>query len=195
MLAQDPVASRLVPGEAEIQVARALDDGQAVAQDVARACATREPYRIAECAGIPVLRVDDPGRFGTLLVYADYRRRPASIRLYITALGLMDAGLGQAPWSGLVGSRTASTLFLAHELYHHFDLLRGGGALLSRHRVPLLRVGRWRATTALTSLAEVAAGSFVQALLGLPVHPKALDLIVLQRLAPQAARRFMAAVE
>jgi hypothetical protein len=39
----------------------------------------------------------------------------------------------------------------------------------------LLRIGPWRWRTGIATLSEIAAGSFAQALLDLPCHPKVLD--------------------
>ena len=69
-------------------------------------------------------------------------------------------------------------IFLAHELYHHFDCLRGSERLARRHTVEIFGIGDWHWTSGLTSLCEIAAGAFAQRLLGLPFHPKVLDLLL-----------------
>ena len=50
-------------------------------------------------------------------------------------------------------------------------------------------MGPLRGTAGLSSLAEIAAGAFAQALLGLRYHPKLLDLVVLFDADPVAAER------
>jgi hypothetical protein len=69
-------------------------------------------------------------------------------------------------------------MFIAHELYHHFDCLRGHARLSERHAVRIFSVGRWQWTSGLSSLCEIAAGAFAQRLMGLPFHPALLDLLV-----------------
>jgi hypothetical protein len=46
-----------------------------------------------------------------------------------------------------------------------------------RHQATLLRIGTWRWRTGIATLGEIAAGSFAQALLDLPCHPKVLDYV------------------
>ena len=82
-------------------------------------------------------------------------------------------------------------VFVAHELYHHFDCMRDEPPLAARHRVALLRFGPVRWTSGLVSLAEIAAGAFAQHLLGLRYHPKILDLLTLFDAAPRAAQRMV----
>ncbi len=77
------------------------------------------------------------------------------------------------------GERSASTgrraVFLAHELYHHFDEARVR-PLCARHRLPLLRLGWLRLSVAVPGMREIAAGAFAQHLLGLHFHPRLLDI-------------------
>ncbi len=53
---------------------------------------------------------------------------------------------------------------------------RGQQTLCSRHRVPVLRLGRLRVTAAVAGMREIAAGAFAQRLLGLRFHPRLLDV-------------------
>jgi len=58
----------------------------------------------------------------------------------------------------------------------------------------VLRLGPWRWTSGLTSLAEIAAGAFAQGLLGLRWHPRWFDLITVFDADPAAAARLVAAL-
>jgi len=71
-----------------------------------------------------------------------------------------------------------ASMFIAHELYHHFDCLRGNARLSQRHTVRIFSVGRWQWTSGLSSLCEIAAGAFAQRLMGLSFHPALLDLLI-----------------
>ena len=88
----------------------------------------------------------------------------------------------------LLGIESARAVFLAHELYHHFDETRPQ-TLCSRHRVPVLRLGRLRLTAAVAGMREIAAGAFAQRLLGLRFHPRLLDIAAVCWQRPEVARR------
>jgi hypothetical protein len=72
-------------------------------------------------------------------------------------------------------------VFLAHELYHHLARSAATPPFSRAYRVTLLRLARWRWTSRVTSLEEIAAGAFAQALLGLRFHPRLIELICVQQ--------------
>ncbi|HKQ25979.1 MAG TPA: hypothetical protein VJT81_16150 [Burkholderiales bacterium] len=111
------------------------------------------------------------------MIYAEYAVRPPSITLYAPAIRRLDALIVKQPridW----GIEQTRPVFVAHELYHHFDLMRGKDALIRWHRVNMVKLGRWTWTVGLSTLPEIAAGAFAQQLLGLAFHPKLLDVLV-----------------
>jgi hypothetical protein len=168
-----------IPGERRIAlVEAALEDGRSLAD---RTCEVwgRDPTAIAARCDVPVIRSEDDAGFGSVIVFAEYATRPRSITLYLPAILLLDrliAGQGARLFD--VGSTVP--IFLAHELYHHFDCQRGNERMSRRHVVKIFGVGSWHWTAGLSSLAEIAAGAFAQRLLGLPFHPKLLDLLMLE---------------
>jgi hypothetical protein len=85
-------------------------------------------------------------------------------------------------------------MLIAHELYHHLDATGPAPLLARRHRVTLLALGRWRWTSGLTSLSEIAAGAFAQRLLSLRWHARFFDLITVHSVRPAAASRLAAAL-
>ena len=87
------------------------------------------------------------------------------------AAAIFFAWLAHAVIAGTLAGFDVSPIYVAHELYHFLDSARAV-PLARRHRVKIL--GLW--TSGLTSLPEIAAGAFAQALLGLPWHPKWLEL-------------------
>jgi hypothetical protein len=108
--------------------------------------------------GVTVDEVDGDGGFGTVVVYADYMMRPPRVRLFMPAIAALDRRLTNYPEPLAGGTRP---VFLAHELFHHWEELHPDRALrrLSRDR----------------RLPEIAAGAFAQELLGLKCHPEQLD--------------------
>lgn len=190
ILGEDPRAARLSIRRACELVDAALTDGVELAAWVARQWG-HDPDRIAAAAGIDVIDVDGSNDYGSTRVYAEYLPRGQRVYLYRPALAAIDRHLHSDALGALLGVRAAREVFLAHELYHHFDLTREAGPLASRHRVVLLTLGRWRWTSGLPVLAEIAAGAFAQTLLGLRCHAKLLDVLTLFDHAPQAAERFL----
>ena len=177
MLDADPLRAQVDDSRVAELVSAALDDGAQLAQATAVALG-REPFSIAAQLNIAVETRDDDAGFGTTVIFAEYLSRPPRVYLYrprIEAVNRLLRDHAPAPLNGL---RDATPVFLAHELYHHFDESRGSDALTHRHRVILLSLGRWRWTGGLASLGEIAAGAFAQSLLGLGFHPKLLELAV-----------------
>jgi hypothetical protein len=171
-LRQDPQFARIEPGRHDGLVAAALEDGRFLAADV-RASLGADPVFIAASCGVPVIDSGRDAGYGSVLVFAEYATRPPSITLYLPAIRRLDAAIARA---GLPGIASTRPLFLAHELYHHFDCTRSE-PIARRHTVRLFGFGRWHWTSGLVSLAEIAAGAFAQSLLDLPFHPKFLESV------------------
>jgi hypothetical protein len=175
-LKADPQFPRVPAERRSALVDAALQDGRFLAMEV-RGHLGADPVFIAASCGVPVVDSQEEAGFGSTLVFAEYATRPPSITLYAPALQQMDMALAASPPGRAHGVLASRPVFLAHELYHHFDCLRRV-PLARRHRVRLFGIGRWAWTSGLTSLPEIAAGAFAQELLGLPFHPKFLDALV-----------------
>ncbi|HVY04900.1 MAG TPA: hypothetical protein VHB46_02885 [Burkholderiales bacterium] len=176
-LRQDPQYPRIPVARHTQLVEAALADGRVLAAEVA-ANHGNDPEAIAVQCAIPVDRSERDAGYGSVVVHAEYVERPPRITLYvrsIAALARRSVGTQTA-----VDQAALERVFLAHELYHHFDCARGEHRLARRHRVDIVRIGAWRWTSGLASLAEIAAGSFARELLGLPFHPVILDFLLVQ---------------
>jgi hypothetical protein len=193
LLRGDPQDARIEPGRREALVEAALDDGRRMA-DQARERWGNEPAVIASDCGLSVVECDAEQGWGTAMVYADYNQRTRCIRLFLPAIARLERGLRRHTVCEIAGVRSARPMLLAHELYHHLDAVRAGPSLARQHRVTLLALGRWRWTSGLTSLSEIAAGAFAQRLLGLRWHPRFFDLITLYEADAAAAVKFSAAL-
>lgn len=170
-LRADPQFSRIEPERHAVLVEAAIADGRLLAADV-RSNLGSDPAFIAASCGVPVIDSDGEAGFGSIVVFAEYATRPPSITLYGRAIGRLDAKMAEG--AGQFGISETRPIFLAHELFHHFDCTRSE-PLSRRHRVRIFSLGSWAWTSGLTSLAEIAAGAFAQELLGLSFHPKILE--------------------
>ncbi len=156
----------------------ALQDGRCLAQ---RACQQwgSDPSVIAGRCNLPIMESRTEAGFGSTVIYAEYAVSPPFITLYTPAIRRLDALItkqSRIDW----GIERTTPIFLAHELYHHFDCMRGKDALIRRHRVNIVNLGRWNWTAGLSTLPEIAAGAFAQQLLGLAFHPKHLDRLLVK---------------
>lgn len=179
-LREDPQFPRIPAGQHGALVEAALEDGRLLADETRRQWGT-EPAVVAAACDVPVIRSQDDAGFGSVVVYAGYASRPPAITLHLPPILRLDGLIalrGAGLFPGLGGSEP---IFLAHELYHHFDCLRGGTRLARRHPVRIFGIGQWHWTSGLASLPEIAAGAFAQQLLGLSFHPKLLDFLVNNR--------------
>ena len=174
LLREDPHAARLSDGEVCLLVEAAFADGNALAEHAIERWGG-DPERIAGANAVPVQDSEADGGYGTTLVFAEYRSRPLGIVLYRPVIDALERWLQRLPLGRLLGLDSLRGVFLAHELYHHFDEARPR-ALPDRHRVPVLRLGPLRLTAAVAAMREVAAGAFAQRLLCLRHHPRLLDL-------------------
>lgn len=185
LLREDPLYERIPVGHRVLLVEAALEDGRSVAARIARLWGS-DPARIASRRNIPVVETAADGGYGSVIVYATYTSGPQRITLHRTAIVRLSS-FAQARGSELrmgLGMEAAAldvaamkSIFIAHELYHHFDCLRGNARLSRRHAVKLFSIGPWKWESGLSSLGEIAAGAFAQRLLGLPFHPALLDLL------------------
>ena len=179
-LRQDPQYPRIPADRHGALVQAALNDGLSLA-DRARDRWGDVPAIVAAHCGVAVVHSEENAGFGSIIVYADYASRPPSITLYLPAIRSLDQLLaGHSARTCEIGSTVP--IFLAHELYHHFDCLRGSDRLARRHTVKIFGIGAWHWTSGLSSLCEIAAGAFAMRLLRLPFHPKLLDFLSVQTL-------------
>jgi hypothetical protein len=194
ILGTDLHAARVALEQRDRLVDTALSDGEAMAR-LAAARWGHDPDVIAQQIGLPVIDSPEEGGYGSTVVYAEYGGRPPRIVLYRPALDRLDRQLAHAGTGELLGVVIARPVYLAHELYHHFDLARGEASIAQRSRAVLFQLGRFRWTSGVASLAEIAAGEFAQRLLGLRFHPKVLDLLAAYEVNPAWARRMALALE
>lgn len=176
LLQTDTLFARIPESDRLRWVCLALRDGRRLAR-VVRQGFGEEPFAIAAGCNVPVIESESDASFGSTIVYADYAVKTSTITLYMPAICQLDALLAADagfPW----GIEQTAPVFLAHELYHHFDCLRGERALARRFRLPVVRTGSWAWRAGLSTLPEIAAGAFAQQLLRLNFHPKLLDALV-----------------
>ncbi len=159
-------------------VEQALQDGRCLAQQTCQQWGN-DPFVVAARCNVPIMESRTEAGFGSTVIYAEYAVSPPSITLYTPAIRRLDALFASQSHFD-IGLEQTMPVFLAHELYHHLDCMRGKEALIRRHRVSILKLGRWTWTVGLSTLPEIAAGAFAQQLLGLSFHPKLLDLLLLK---------------
>jgi hypothetical protein len=136
------------------------------------------PWTIAPRLGVAVVESDEDAGFGSVVVFAEYTRQPPTIKLYRTAIAQMGHRLAASRLHWMFDAAIdCRPIFLAHELYHHLARIGLAPQLGRKYRVTLLRLGRWRWTSGIASLEEIAAGAFAQSLLGLKFHPRLLELL------------------
>jgi len=177
-LSRDVQFHRIPEPERGELVEQALRDGWCLAQHASQQWGG-DPFVVADRRKVPIVESHGEAGFGSTVIYAEYAVSPPSITLYAPAIRRLDALIARQSRFDLGIERTAP-VFLAHELYHHFDCMRGKEALIHRHRVSIMKLGRWTWTAGLSTLPEIAAGAFAQQLLGLPFHPKHLDRLLLK---------------
>jgi hypothetical protein len=178
-LSSDVQFHRIPETERSELVEQALLDGWCLAQRASQQWGS-DPFVVTGRCKVPIVESQAEAGFGSTVIYAEYAARPPSITLYAPAIRRLDALIARQSRFDLGIERTAP-VFLAHELYHHFDCMRGKEALIHRHRVGIVKLGRWKWTAGLATLPEIAAGAFAQELLGLFFHPKLLDVLVTAR--------------
>jgi hypothetical protein len=177
MLKGDLHAARLDQRAQHAAVIDALADGAATAEDLRKRFPGLSPHLIAGEFRVTVATTDDDPMVGSIWRFAEYRPRPPHILLYTRGLAPLEQVLARAPAARLLGEATLEDVFVAHELYHHVEATRVETPIARRHQATLFQVGKWRWRTGIATLAEIAAGSFAQALLELPCHPKVLDFV------------------
>src|SRR5437879_7071035 len=193
MLEADPYARRLDRAAQFVAVRDALADGAAAAKALRGRFPELAPQEIACELGVPIAATDDDPMVGSLWRFAEYRQRPARILLYSRGLAPLGRVVVGPLAVRLLGQATPQDVFIAHELYHHTEAIRSDMPIARRYQPTLFRIGGWRWRTGIAALSEIAAGAFAQSLLDLPCHPKVLDLLALEAVAPNATAARIAA--
>jgi len=187
MLESDPHAWRLDRDAQLAAVADALADGMKTACGVRERFPNLSPGEIARRLGVPVETTDDDPKVGSLWRFAEYRPRSPRILLYTSGIALLDSALTGTMATRLLGQASLQDVFIAHELYHHAEATRPDPPISRRYQPTLFRIGAWHWRTGIAALSEIAAGAFAQSLADMPCHPKILDLVLLNEIAPRPA--------
>jgi hypothetical protein len=193
MLEADVHARRLDRATQLAAVRDALADGAATAQALRARFPDLTPDEIANRLNVPVAETDDDPLVGPLWRFAEYQGRPARILLYSRGLAPLDGVIAGRLAVQLLGPATPREVFIAHELFHHIEATRSDTPIARRYQPTLFRIGGWHWRTGIAALAEIAAGAFAQSLLDLPCHPRVLDLLALEAVAPNATAARIAA--
>ena len=175
LLAQDAVYRRIPEEARSVLVDAALQDGRVRAEVIARELGA-DPWIIARRLGVTIVDSSVDVSFGTVIVFAEYTAAPPRITLYRDAIALMSQRLAHPLLRALKAGDCARTV-LAHELYHHLAQASAELSLSRRYRVTHLQMGRWRCSSGIAALEEIAAGNFARTLLGLKFHPRLLELL------------------
>ena len=179
ILAEDAMFRRVPLGVRSALVNAALSEGRVCAESMSCDFGT-DPWTIAQRLGVAVVESDADAGFGSVVVFAEYTERPPTITLYRTAIEEMNHRLAALGVRGILCAEDRRPVFLAHELYHHLARSTLRPPFSRSYRVTLLHLGRWRWTSRIASLEEIAAGAFAQTLLGLKLHPRLVELIWVQ---------------
>ena len=179
LLADDAMFRRVAPAARSALVEAALSEGRTCAGSVSLDLGT-DPWTIARRLGVVVVESDADASFGSVVVFAEYTQRPATITLYRAAIEQTNRYLSAARERGILDLEDCRPVFLTHELYHHLVCSAPQPPFSRTYRMTLLRLGRWRWTSRIASLEEIAAGAFAQTLLGLTFHPRLIESILLQ---------------
>jgi hypothetical protein len=187
MLKADPHGWRLDRAAQLSAVSDALADGAATARDLRkRFPVLLTPQEVARELRVPIETTDDDPMVGSIWRFAEYRPRPPRIMLYNRGIAPLERTLGSPLIERLLGQATPRDVFVAHELYHHAEVVRSEVPIARRYQPTLFRIGNWRWRTGVAALAEIAAGAFAQSFLDLPHHPCVLNLVALAIIAPGA---------
>lgn len=194
ILGADPQIARLPETEHLPVVRSALADGEAAAACLRNSFGEAAPQEIAHQLGLAIRESDDDALRGSGLFYAEYCPKQSEIVLFRRALLSLQTALADPDVACHFNVADLASVFIVHELYHHLELTRDEAPIARRHRVTLFSVGRFRWSSGLSSLGEIAAGSCAQSLLRLNRHPKLLDLIALHAIDPLAASALLSSL-
>jgi hypothetical protein len=178
LLAEDVVFDRIPASARPILVEAALLEGRLRAESVRRDLGT-DPWAIAKRLAVSVVESEAVAGFGSAVVFAEYTVQPPRITLYLPAIADMCRRLPESVLRAVAEAGGCKPVVLAHELYHHVAGIGAEAPLSQKYRVRLLQLGRWRWTSGIAALEEIAAGAFAQSLLSLEFHPRLLELLCL----------------
>jgi hypothetical protein len=184
MLKADPHGWRLDSATQFAAVAAALADGAATARDLRKRFPILTPQEVARELRVSIETTDDDPMVGSIWRFAEYRPRPPHIMLYNRGIAPLERELTGSLAKRLLGRAAPRDIFVAHELYHHVEAIRSEVPIARRYQPTLFRIGNWRWRTGVAALAEIAAGAFAQSLLDLPCHPRVLNFVALDTIAP-----------
>lgn len=155
-----------------------IERGLALGREAAGEYRGQNLEGLLRAGGVTVKRVEEPSPWG-LHAQICYDKATRQIDIFAdTARALSRAlegtGLEQGP-------ETLERLFLAHEFYHWLEY--SGGTLASEkcETVEWKVLGLIPRRARVRRVDEIAAFAFAKELCGLPVHPKAMDYILLYR--------------
>jgi hypothetical protein len=188
MLEADVHAWRLDRATELAAVRDALADGAATAEALRARFPDLAPHEIAAELDVPVAR-PMPIRWSDRSGLPN--TRGAALHSALGRVALLDAR-SQATWPRGCWGWQRREVFIAHELFHHIEATRSDTPIARRYQPTLFRIG--------LALADRHRGAgrdrgrcIAQSLLGLPCHPRVLDLHRPDAIGPDATAARIAA--
>ena len=152
--------------------------GLSLGREAAARYAVEDMDKLLRRDGVVLNRVEEPSPWG-LHAQICYEKAARQIDIFAaTARELSEAlagtGLEQPP-------EALERLFLAHEFYHWLEYSAGVLASAKCEPVEWKVLGPLRRRSQVRRVDEIAAFAFAKQLCAMPVHPKAMDYILLYR--------------
>lgn len=172
---RDPICGK-VPLSRQREMARLAEAcGRAEAQKLKEQFGTNDPLQLAEALEMKIVREDS---FGTdnFITFAQFRL-PNTIALFMGNVREAQRLIAERELGDLLQHVEVEQLLVAHELYHWVE--ESNPTLYTRStKVELWGIGKFRYTSGLVCLGELAAMAFAAELLCLPYSPYVFDVLL-----------------
>lgn len=157
--------SQITRAKAEAWASEALAAGHSLGQEVKACYPGLGPVEVAHQVGVGIKFARD-----NRWLRAIYTPEPPTVTIYPESLEPLQDRLHHLR---LPQGFSLLDLAIAHELFHHFEHVRG--SISKRYYVNVFKLGRFSLKTSLPALSEIAAHAFTKELLGLDFYPYQLD--------------------
>lgn len=172
----EPLRGKIGKQEREQLIERCHMEGSFYAEELRKQFGRGGSLAIARKAGLDVRYPQIPTGGGRVL-FAEFEE-PGEIRIYQDVLERVEEMMRSEGVESMFEGISIVDVLAAHELFHYVEMRYKDSIFTLNYRKTLWRIGRFRYTSRLASLSEIAAMSFAKSLTGLEYSPCLFDVFL-----------------
>ncbi|MBR0417709.1 MAG: hypothetical protein IJI66_00910 [Erysipelotrichaceae bacterium] len=173
---REPVAGRLSDDKKDELILKAIEEGEAYAEEYRKKFGDISLLQMAEKLGIEVSFPKIPAKGGNVR-FAEFET-PNKMRIFTDTFDKANALIEQEKLKKRMKNIDIQEVLIGHELYHYVENENKDTIFSLNHREVIWNIGAFKYDSHISVLPEIAAMSFSKKLNGIPFSPYLFDVFL-----------------